>query len=241
MEIIKFNLSGLGASFTRPSFNSVISTYSHIHKISLLGILGAIIGIDKTSYTNTKYSLPPFYKELKDLKIGIVPKETLFPNNFTTITCTNGFANKSSNFVQNYELLINPSWDIYIYKNENKYYEKIKEYLLNKNAYFIPYLGRNHWYADINNVEILNGDFVNECEYINGLFKETDIEIEDEDDDFDFDLEKEDIYFKEYMPTKFKEKGFIQYIEEPLVITNRKVISCRKPILNCDNKNIYLI
>ena len=49
---------------------------------------------------------------------------------------------------------------------------------------------------DINNVEILNGDFVNECEYINGLFKETDIEIEDEDDDFDFDLEKEDIYFK---------------------------------------------
>lgn len=239
MEILKFTLSGMGATFTRPSFNSINSSYSHIHKVALLGIFGAITGIDKT--THTQGTLPPFYETFKDLKVSIVPSKTVFYNWFPIITCTNGFANKNTTFLQTYETLINPSWDIYVPKSENQYYEKLKNCILNRESHFIPYLGKNHLFANITNMEVLEGELVDEIESIDSLFIENDIETELEEDDFDFDLEFNDVYFREYMPVKFKEEGFIQYIEEPLVFTNRKVVSTNTKILQCNNKNLYLI
>lgn len=239
-EVLKFKLSGLGASFTRPHFNSIVSTYSHIHKVSLLGILGAIIGIEKENYI--RGDLPPFYKELKDLKIAIVPTNTLFYSKQMIITDTTGFSNSESTFIGKYDTLINPSWEIYLLESDNPCYEKIKNSLLNKDAHFMPYLGRNHWFADIEDVQVLEGTFIDNCNSIDGLFKENDIETEIEDNfDFEEDEDIEDIYFEEYMPVGFREDGFVQYVEDKLALTNRLVVNSKVKLLSCNNKNLYLL
>lgn len=235
MEILKFTLSGLGATFTRPSFNSIITTYSHIHKISVLGILGAVIGIEKNNYIEG--DLPSFYKELNSLEVSIVPSDITFYKKRDTITDTTGFSNREANFIGVYDTLINPKWDIYIYSNGNRHYEEIKKSLLNKDSYYYPYLGRNHWFANIDDVKVLQGELVNEADNIDGLFISKNIELDiEEDDDFD----DNHICFQEYMPVSFR-KDFVQYIEENLTITNRKVLNTNVPLLSCDNKILYLI
>lgn len=45
MEILKFKLSGKSAFFKKPEVNTYYYfTYGNIHRVALLGILGAILG-----------------------------------------------------------------------------------------------------------------------------------------------------------------------------------------------------
>ena len=45
MEILKFKLSGKNAFFKKPEVNTYCYfTYGNIHRVALLGILGAILG-----------------------------------------------------------------------------------------------------------------------------------------------------------------------------------------------------
>ena len=171
-----------------------------------------------------------------------MPKEEVFNAKYTTVTNTTGFANKNSTLLLEYEYLIRPSWDIYIIQNDSKHYSKLKDMLLNKEVVYTPFLGRNHWFADINGVELLDGKMVIEADKVDGLFKFNDVEIEEYDFDMDFDEESSNIvFFAEYMPTSLTEDKFIQYIEEKLAITNRNVLNIKKPLLNCDSKNLYLL
>lgn len=234
MEILKFTLSGKGASFTRPHFNSIISTYSHIHKVAILGILGAIIGIEKD--TNL-LGLPSFYKELDSFKIAIVPhKKSFFSKNDRIVEST-GFCNDGSNYVAIYQTLINPAWDIYIMQNNNDKYEEIKNKLLKNEAIYQPYLGRNHWFANIDNVEILEGNVIDisDIEKIDSLFDISNVETEENDD---FLVER--IYFKEFMPVGLHEVLF-QYIEKQLVFTNDIIINSDIDLIESNNKILYFL
>ena len=238
MNVLKFNISGLGASFSRPHFNSVISSYSHIHKVSILGILGAVIGIDKLN--NTKGLLPQFYEELKDIKVSIVPHEVKFFKKTEHIIEHTGFNNAGSNLVVRIENIINPSWDIYLVdSNNNKHFEKIKDYLLNNKSVYMPYLGRNHWFAEISDVKEIEGSFINvdedEIDCIDSLVDINEVELEENDD---FTVER--IYFKEFMPVGINEV-LMQYEEKQLVITNDIVVSANCKLLECDDKVLYLI
>lgn len=230
MEILKFTLSGRGATFTRPHFNSIISTYSHIHKVALLGILGSIIGIEKDK---EKVGLPTFYKELNDLEISIVPHKKSFFSKKDTVVESTGFCNGGSNYVVTYETLLNPAWDIYIKKNNNIHYEEIKNKLLNNEAIYPPYLGRNHWFANIHNVNVLNGEKIVETEKIDSLFDINDVEIEENDD---FLIER--IYFKEFMPVSLDDI-LMQYVEKQLVFTNDIVLDTQVDLTLCNGKTLY--
>ena len=45
MEILKFTIKGSNAFFKKPDVNTYLYlTYGNIHKIALIGILGAILG-----------------------------------------------------------------------------------------------------------------------------------------------------------------------------------------------------
>ena len=45
MDVLKFQLSGETAFFKRPDVNTYLYfTYGNIHKVALLGMLGAIMG-----------------------------------------------------------------------------------------------------------------------------------------------------------------------------------------------------
>ena len=55
MEAVKFTLSGRNAFFKKPEVNAYYYfTYSHIHKVALLGIFGAILGMVDTRRKNGK-------------------------------------------------------------------------------------------------------------------------------------------------------------------------------------------
>ena len=65
MNGIKFNLSGNMACFRKPETNSSIyQTFPYIHKVALLGLLGAVIGLK--GYEQTKENeFPEFYRKFR--------------------------------------------------------------------------------------------------------------------------------------------------------------------------------
>ena len=161
MRALNFNLSGNMACFRKPEINaSTYLTYSCIHKVALLGILGSIIGLDGYNQIKKKKGeivLPEFYNELKDLKISIVAPKKNIVQQVMSFNNSTGIASQEDggNLIVKETILANPSWDIYILDDGNEYFEKICEYILNERSHFIPYLGRNDYMAFINDFEIV--------------------------------------------------------------------------------------
>ena len=89
METIKFELTSNMAIIRKPDSNETYYTYNFPHKIMLLGLLGAIIGLNGYNYYLLQKNLgkkvdelPEFYTKLQNLKIGIKPK--IGKENFST-------------------------------------------------------------------------------------------------------------------------------------------------------------
>ncbi|MCU7667769.1 type I-B CRISPR-associated protein Cas5b [Bacillus thuringiensis] len=228
MKGIAFELKGDFAFFKKPDVNQEnYFTYSHIHKVALTGILGAIIGLDGYSQTKRNNSgeeriFPEFYQKLKDLRISIVPHgdRGYFSRKIQTFTNTTGFANKRSNLIVKEQWLENPHWTIYLLPSdemEEGLFDTLADYLINKKAEFIPYLGKNDHYASIINPRWVNISEVGEVSYIQSLFPlSEEIEFDNEEDTFD---EEDDFFFRENMPTSLQEQTIL-YNLEPLVYTN---------------------
>lgn len=234
MEVLKFELSSIGATFTRPYFNSVYTSYSHIHKVALLGLLGAIIGIEKKHDSKNSFSA---YETLMNLQIAIVPKQCRFPSKINTITETTGMFNDRSTFLVNYEELIRPSWDIYILKNaDDPYYENIEDFILNNKAKYVPYLGKNHFQAKISNMEILKAQYVSikDISKIDSLFLAKNIITEP--------AENDRVLLEEGMPISINPKTY-QYDEEIIKYTNDTIVDVKSDlhILKCNNKILNFI
>lgn len=233
-NIIKFTLSGYGATFTKPYFNSYQATYNHIHKVAVLGILGAIIGIEKNNLIFKKeksYSLPKFYTELNSIKVSIVPSKPLFFKDKPSITETTGFFNNKDTFISEIEELINPSWDIYLINEGCSHFETIKDMLLKGTSIFDLYLGKNHHFANISNVSIESGINVSLDDFnkIDSLFPIDNIEIlDDEDDECESDYK---YIVKEFMPVSFSSLNN-QYEEKMISFTNNELES---------DEDIYLV
>ena len=74
MNVLKFTLSGTHAFFKKPDVNAYIYfTYGHIHKIALLGLLGAIVGYKGYNSQEEESVYPQFYEKLSHIKLGVVP------------------------------------------------------------------------------------------------------------------------------------------------------------------------
>lgn len=235
MEILKFTLSGAKATFTRPYYNSYYSTYSHIHKVALLGLLGAMIGIRREI---TKDGTLLAYNELESLKIAIIPHKEQFPVIRNTITETSGMYNNGFTYVADYDELCNPAWDIYVYGNNNSHYEKVKEFILEKKSIYGIYLGKNHHFASILDPKILEGFTVSEINKIDSFFILDDIKTEEDIDDDSYNRR----YFIEPMPIAMDRK-LNQYKIKDIVLTNETVTWCSnyENIVQCDDRNLYLI
>lgn len=196
MEAISFEISGKTAIFKKPDVNSYsYFTYNNIHKPALLGILGAIIGLDgytKLYDSNRKAKeekigyndgFPDYYEKLKDLKVSIVPlaKNGYFSKKIQTFNNSVGYASfeQGGNLIVREQWLENPKWQIIILENETEEYKKIKEYLLNKKAVYIPYLGKNDHFANIDFVKEINLEISKDFKKIDSIFIEDHFEIED--------------------------------------------------------------
>lgn len=256
MEVIKFRLKGPNAIIRKPESNTVYFTYNNVHKIMLLGILGAIIGENGYNYNQLKTELdnknksiqnelPDFYNNLKHLKIAVVPNAKIgtFSKKIQQFNNSVGYASKEegNNLIVTEQYLENPSWDIYILSNDTEKYLKIKDYLLNKKCEYIPYIGKNEHFADICNVEILSAS---KCDSISGKISSifTDNNFEIKDDFFEIMMYSNDeikFEYNEVLPTKLDSKvGYTEFKE--FIYTNKEVeIKNANDIYLVNNKNIY--
>lgn len=256
MEVIKFRLKGPNAIIRKPESNTVYFTYNNVHKIMLLGILGAIIGENGYNYNQLKAELdgknksvqnglPEFYNNLKDLKIAVVPNSKVgaFTKKIQQFNNSVGYASKEegNNLIVTEQYLENPSWDIYVLSNDSEKYFKIKDYLLNKKCEYIPYIGKNEHFADICDVQILEA---NTCNSISGKISSifTDNVYEFKDDFFEIMLYSDNeikFEYKEVLPTKLDSNiGYTDFKE--FVYTNKEVeIKNANDIYLVNNKNIY--
>lgn len=252
MEALKFTLSGNGAFFKDNVINTVYLTYGNIHRVALLGMFGAILGYGGYSKQNDMLKkknkkmpdYPEFYEKLKDIKISIVSngKNGYFNKKLQTFNNSVGYASKEEggNLIVKQFWLENPSWDIYILLDceETK---KIADYIKNRKAVYLPYLGSNDHLANITDVEIINIEKKtssdNETIEILSMVKASDISDKKKNAFIIDDNMKKDIYkYSEYLPVALS-KDLNQHEKEKMTITNMSVI-LKKSYYKVEDKNI---
>ncbi len=252
-EVVKFRLSGTTACIRKPESNSIYFTYNNPHKMTILGILGAIIGENGYNYNsfNQIDELPDCYINLKHLKIAVEPlgKYGNFSKKKQTFNNSVGYASEETgrNLVVTEQWLENPKWNIYILSDNSEKYEKIKDYLVNSKCEYIPYIGKNDHFATIDEVEVLSGSsYIEKTGKIDSLIFKDSVKIadikEDSFEDIIFkynDSEYEEFLYNEVLPTELdKTIGYINY--KPFIYTNKKLTLIEnREIYSVDNKNIF--
>ena len=253
MEALKFTLSGDSAFFKDNVINTVYLTYGNIHRVALLGIFGAILGYGGYSKQNDmlkkknkkKPDYPEFYEKLKDIKISIVSngKNGYFNKKLQTFNNSVGYASKEEggNLIVKQFWLENPSWGIYILLDCDEA-KKIADYMQNRKAIYLPYLGSNDHLANIMDVEIIDIEekMSSEDETIEilSMIKDSDIS-EKKKNVFSMDKNsiRDDIYkYSEYLPVTLS-KELNQYEKEKMTITNMSII-LKKSYYKVEDKNI---
>jgi CRISPR-associated protein Cas5h len=145
--LISFDLKAEFGMFKKPDVNDGLQiTYNMLHKPALLGILGAIVGLE--GYKQ-KGEFPAYYTLLRSLKIGIEPLHPFHEKgNFikTVVQYTNtiGYANADGTLIVTEQTLCSPAYRCYIMVNLN---DPVQEVLCERiwagEAAYLPYFGKN--------------------------------------------------------------------------------------------------
>ena len=215
MKALRFRLSGKTGFFKQPDVNTYLYyTYGQIHRVALLGLLGATLGY-KGYNDKDRDKYPEFYKKLKDLKISIVSEgnDGIFDKKLQIFNNSTAFASneEGGNLIVKQVWLENPSWLIYILL-DNDQSELIKEYILDKKTIFTPYLGTNDHMANISDCEIVDIEKSN-AKIINSLFW---------DEDFKLRLKSKIYKYEENLPF-FLEEDTERYIRKKTLASNGEV------------------
>jgi len=221
MKAISFKLSGKFAHFKKPDVNSyAYFTYSHIHKVALLGIFGAILGL--RGYENfskekgiLRRNFPEFYEKLKEFKVSIIPKKPYFTKKIITFNNSVGYASKEEggNLIVREQWLENPEWEILILENESYEFRELKERLFKKEFAFIPYLGKNNHFANISDVKEVELKKASKDLVCISLVKKDDIILKKSP------RIGEKFFYEEYLPVRLKEK-FLIYEYEKMILSS---------------------
>jgi CRISPR-associated protein Cas5h len=166
MKSLSFTLSGPAACFRQPDVNAkVYFTYNNIHRVALLGLLGAVLGL--RGYRNAKlYGLeecayPEFYEVLSPLMASVVPngKNGYFAKKLQYFNNSVGYAYKEDggNLQVREQWLENPSWTVFLVQHElaDAVWRELCDYLLQGKCVYIPYLGRNDFPAQIDDMQMV--------------------------------------------------------------------------------------
>ena len=146
--------------FKKPDINSgIYLTYNMLHKPALLGILGAIVGLQGYQ-ENGKF--PEYYQALKHLKLGIRPLESDNGNFTKDVVAYNngtGFASSEAggNLIVTEQIILKPAYRCYLLLNiDNNIDKTLFERIMKCEAEFLPYMGKNDFSAWWGNVTEYN-------------------------------------------------------------------------------------
>ena len=153
IKVFSFVISADFGFFKKPDINKSYLTYNFIPKTVVLGILGAILGLNGYNLQKKKKEeYPEFYTKLKRLLIGIKPLGN-FPykkiiNKYNNST---GHASKEEggNLIISEQLLINPSYKIYVglpnssEESLKRNFESLAKKINEKTTTYILFMGKN--------------------------------------------------------------------------------------------------
>lgn len=248
MNALKFTLYGKTAFFKKPDVNTFYYfTYGNIHKVALLGIMGAINGYaGYNQQVNNKNSVyPEFYEKLKDIKVAIAPQNYsgYISKKIQVFNNSVGYASKEQggNLIIKEQWLENPKWDIYLLI-QGEVEKELTDRIMNSRFEFIPYLGKNDHVANITDKYVLTGiKKVDNPQKIHSLFIKRDFEFVKLEDDFD-DIDSEYIEpykYEEMLPVGLEEKTN-KYILDTFVYTNSDLKCLNEcSVYECGGKLIY--
>lgn len=188
-KLISFDIKADFGFLKKPDTNEPIYiTYNMLHKPALLGILGAIIGLKgfkillETKGKKSRGYIPEYYEKLNELQIGIQPLDSENGNYSKMIIRYNnsvGYASKEQggNLLIDEQTLIEPSYRCFLLLDiEQELQEKLYLHLKNKEAEYLPYLGKNDfsvWWKNFkDDYEIKQFEF-NQNFKISSLIKKT--------------------------------------------------------------------
>ena len=155
-KLISFDIKADFGFLKKPDTNEpVYITYNMLHKPALLGVLGAIIGLKgfkillETSRKKKRIYIPEYYEKLSDLQVGIQPLDSENGNYSKMIIRYNnsvGYASmeQGGNLLIDEQTLIKPSYRCFLLLDlEDELQNKLYLNLKNKEAEYLPYLGKN--------------------------------------------------------------------------------------------------
>ena len=183
---------------------------------------------------------PQFYENLQHLKVAIKPMTPngYFSKKVQVFNNSVGYASfeEGGNLIVREQWLEEPVWQIMIKEDESDIYEKIKSYLLESKAVFIPYLGKNDHPAKITDAKEVVLYSWKPNEKIASLFIENAVAL------FKHAPRNElSFFFSEYAPVRLQE-DYHFYEFEKLVFTNYKVESSEhEDIYTFENENFFFL
>lgn len=235
MKLISFDLQSEFGFFRKPESNNTLNvSYNIIHRPAVLGILGAIIGME--GYRE-KGLFPEYYEKLKHLRIGIAPLNHGQGNYLKTpikYSNTVGYANKGANFLTEELTLISPKYRIFLMLNPQIEEEKILLHNLETaESEFIPYLGKNEFTAWWDNFQEYSFSEVDTSKPLIGkvatvfirnqvVTKNTGVAYMGILDMAAEDFEELPYFYFERLPIDFDHE-LIQYRMEEMVFTNQRI------------------
>ncbi|HMX38692.1 MAG TPA: CRISPR-associated protein Cas5 [Saprospiraceae bacterium] len=143
--LISFDLRGDFGVFKKPDVNEGLQlTFNILHKPALLGILGAIAGLEGYQRRGV---FPVYYQTLRDLKVGIEPLEHDKGNFVKTAlkyTNTVGYANADGNLIVTEQTLRLPSYRVYLLLDlDDAVQSLLHDRIWAAEAEYLPYFGKN--------------------------------------------------------------------------------------------------
>lgn len=225
MRAVKFTLSGKTAFFKKPDVNTYLYfTYGQIHKVALLGIIGATVGLKGYGQQTVADTFPEFYDRLRNLQVAIRPeaKKGYFSKKIQTYNNSVGYASKEQggNLVTKEQWLENPKWTVFVLTENHPDGQLIETYFTNKQTVYYPYLGRNDHFAMITDVEVVDIVPAAYVTQVDTLFKKSAVSnIVNEVDLFG---EQANWKYEEFLPVTLVEETNL-YTSEAFVLTNMAV------------------
>ncbi len=221
--------------FKRPDVNeSVYMTYGHIHRVALLGILGAIMGYEgynsqylyNIDHKKTPKEYPEFYEKLEGLKVAIEPiaKNGMFPKKVQVFNNSVGYASQEEggNLVVREYWLENPQWRIYLHADDQEIHTSLLKRLKESTCVYIPYLGKNDHPATIEDVSEIEYVPTDQFSYCHSLFQMEGVQFQESRSRRGV---KESLYlYKEQLPVRMTKRPN-RYELMTLCTTNQKIAS----------------
>lgn len=231
MQVLKFVLKGKTAFFKNPEFNTYFYfTYGNIHKPTLLGIFGAILGY--RGYESKYEDFPEYYKNLQGLQISVLPhkRNGHFQRKIQYFNNSVGYASfeQGGNLIVKEQWLENPAWTIYV-KIDNDQSQKLAQMMLDHQCIYTPYLGKNDHLAIIEDVQVVDlQEQKGHDIQIHSLSKASDIR---------WDWYTSTFKYEEYLPISLNERTNLYQLEK-MILTDADIIESQVSVYKDGDKNV---